>query len=180
MFVKPVSVFSACSTQERFRMYSWAPELLGRNEKICIHRTRKWHSWLSVRKEELFSPTLHDRLCSCPQMSAHASLLSEHFPHLTWQADVSDMRAGCPQIEKQGYPKFGASSLKLIRLCCLGLVLPLTCAFNGKEVECENGLMELAYFRDLVRGTSFLPLAFHAHSPLPATSHPSLRTWVCQ
>lgn len=63
-------------------MYSQAPALWGRNEKICTHRTRKWHCWLSVWKEELFSPTLHSRLCSCPRESAHASLPSERLPHL--------------------------------------------------------------------------------------------------
>lgn len=97
-------------------MCSRAPEIVGRKEKICTHQTRKWHSWLSVWKEELFPPTLHSRLCSCPWMSAHASLLSEHFPHLTWQADVSDIKAGYPPIGKLGCPKSGASSVQRRRL----------------------------------------------------------------
>lgn len=98
-------------------MYSQAAELLCRNEKICSHRTRKWYSWLLVWKEELFSPTLHGRLCLCPWMSAHASLLNKHIPHLTWQADMSAMKAGCLLIGKQGYPDLGANSVKLRRSC---------------------------------------------------------------
>lgn len=112
-------------------MCSRAPEIVGRNEKICTHRTRKWHSWLSFWKEELFSPTLPSRLCLCPRMSAHASLLSESFPQLTWQADVSDIKAGYPPTGKLGHPKSGASSVQLRRLCRI----LLCCGFHDQLGE---------------------------------------------
>lgn len=116
--VKPVSVFSVCSAQGRVKMYSQAPVLWGRNEKICTHWTRKWHCWLSVRKEELFSWMLHSRLCSRPQLQLTPWCWASSSPHLTWQADVSDMKATHPQTEPQGYPKLRPSSVQPNRLHC--------------------------------------------------------------
>lgn len=193
MFVKTVSVFSACSAQGRVKMYSQAAELLCRNEKICSHRTRKWYSWLLVWKEELFSPTLHGRLCSCPWMSAHASLLNKHIPHLTWQADMSAMKAGCLLIGKQGYPDLGANYVKLRRSCWVWVYYQL---WDMPSVPEKSGV-RMVWFSWLVsedlivwdKGPCFWVTQMggsppgtppQAPSPLPANSpsHPSWRTWV--
>lgn len=54
----------------------------------------------------------------CTAGSAHVPNCSSHLgaklaahPHLTWQADVFDMKATHPQTEPQGYPKLRPSSV---------------------------------------------------------------------
>lgn len=96
-FVKPVSVFLACSAQGRLKMHRRAPEPLSRNEMSCSHCMRIWHSWLSVWKEEFLSNVAQQALLVSPKVSLRLLAGQAYFPPYR---EASDMKAGCLQTGK--------------------------------------------------------------------------------
>lgn len=150
MFVKPVSVFLACSAQGRLQMHSRAPEPLSRNEISCTHCMRTWRSWLSVWKEEFLSNVTQQALLVSPKVSLHR-IAGQAFspPYLSsrrvWYESrlLSDWEVRIPQIWGQfcsiDWVGCAASSFGV------GLVATLRCAFSAWEIEDVGRLTELAY-----------------------------------